>query len=179
MTQTRRSYLKLITAGLGSTLLPRLALAESPSTETTSDAGVATTDAPVTHEVLMYTKHPDDKKIRNVFVPDLLHVNPGDTVVFKSVEKGHNSKVDAKMMPDGGDTWDGKISKDVEVTFSMEGAYGYYCTPHRSLGMGGLILVGDASGNYEAVKSAKQKGKAKKVYADIFARADALLAAHG
>ncbi len=43
--------------------------------------------------------------------------------------------------------------------------------------MVGLILVGDVSANYDAVKEVRQKGKAKKVYADIFARADALLAA--
>jgi hypothetical protein len=45
------------------------------------------------------------------------------------------------------------------------------------MGMVGLILVGDVSGNYDAVKAVRQRGKAKAVYDDIFARADALLAA--
>ena len=46
------------------------------------------------------------------------------------------------------------------------------------MGMVGLILVGDPSSNYEEAKAAiaKQKGKAKKVYKDIFERADAMLA---
>ncbi|MEL7117365.1 MAG: hypothetical protein AAGP08_17570, partial [Pseudomonadota bacterium] len=48
--------------------------------------------------------------------------------------------------------------------------------PHKSWGMVGLLLVGDVSVNYEAAKTARQRGKAKANFAELFAEADALLA---
>lgn len=164
MTQTRRAHLKMLGAGLGLTALPSALLAEDGP-------------APVVHEVLMLNKHPDDSKQRMVFLPDIVRANPGDTIKFVTVDKGHNSVSNEDMIPEGGQEWAGKISKDVEVTITTEGAYGYFCTPHKALGMVGLILVGDVSANYEAVKAVPQKGKTKKVFKDIFERADALLAA--
>ena len=166
MTLSRRTTLKLIGATAASSMLPAGLMAQD-TTETPE---------PVTHEIMLYSKHPDDKKKRNVFSPRILQVNPGDTVKFIAADKGHNSVSDANMMPEGAESWKGKISKDVEVTLTVEGTYGYYCAPHRALGMVGLILVGDASSNYDAAKDAKQRGKAKKSYADIFDEADVLLA---
>jgi pseudoazurin len=167
MSHSRRTHLKLLGAGLGLGAIPRVLQG--------ADGTAAAT--PVTHVVEMRNKHPEDSKRRNVFVPDIVRANPGDTIRFVTVDKGHNSASDDTMLPAGGQRWDGSISQDVEVTLTTEGAYGYYCTPHRSMGMVGLILVGDVSGNYDAVKAVRQRGKAKAVYDDIFARADALLAA--
>lgn len=158
MKQTRREHLKLLGAGLAAAALPTAAAAEG-----------------TVHEVLMYTKHPDDKKKLNVFVPDIVVAQPGDTIKFISAEKGHNAVSDDNMMPEGGEEWETKLSKDGEVTITTEGTYGYYCSPHRALGMVGLILVGDASVNFEEAKGAKQKGKAKKVYAEIFERAEEMM----
>lgn len=162
MPYTRREYLTLMAGTVAATALPGISAAD---------------DGPVVHEVQMLNKHPDDKKKKMIFYPDIVRAKPGDTVKFISVDKGHNSKSDENMLPDGAEGWASKASKDFEITLDVEGTYGYYCTPHRSMGMVGLILVGDPSSNYEAAKSAKQKGKAKKVYADIFARADEMLAA--
>ena len=167
MTLSRRMTLKLFGAAAASSAIPAGLMAQD-TTETPE---------PVTHEVMLYTKHPDDKKKRNVFSPRVLQVNPGDTVKFIAADKGHNSVSDKNMMPEGAESWKGKISKDVEVTLTVEGTYGYYCAPHRALGMVGLILVGDASANYDAAKDAKQRGKAKKTYEAIFEEADALIAA--
>ena len=133
-------------------------------------------EGPVVHEVQMLNAHPDNKRERQVFVPDIVRAKPGDTIKFVAADRGHNSQVNEDMMPEGGTMWEGKINDEVEVTIDVEGAYGYYCKPHNSAGMVGLILVGDVSGNYEDLKSARQRGKAKKRYEDIFARADALLA---
>ncbi len=162
MKQTRREHLMMLGAGVAAAATPTVAMAEG-----------------TVHEVQMLNKHPDDKKKKNVFMPDIVRAMPGDTIRFVSVDKGHNSVSDKNMMPEGAEGWESKLSKDFEVTLTVEGTYGYYCTPHRSLGMVGLILVGDPSSNYEACKAAKQKGKAKKVYKDIFERADAMLAAEG
>lgn len=173
MTYSRRDAMGLMAAAatVGATGL-RADEAAAPDAAPSAPEG-----GPVVHEVQMLNKHPDDKKQKNVFLPDIVQAQPGDTIRFISVDKGHNSVSDKKMIPEGAEEWKSKTSKDVEITVTQEGTYGYYCTPHRSLGMVGLILVGDPTGNYEAAKAAKQKGKAKKVYKDIFERADALIAA--
>ncbi|MCJ8324436.1 MAG: pseudoazurin [Rhizobiales bacterium] len=127
-----------------------------------------------TYEVLMYNKNPDNKKERMVFYPAVLKIELGDTVKFISADKGHNSQSDKKAIPEGAENWKSKISKDYEITYTVDGTYGYFCTPHRGLGMVGLILVGDYKVNYEDVKATKQKSKAKKVYEKLYAEVDAM-----
>ena len=133
-------------------------------------AGAPGTVSAETYEVMMYTKHPDNPKIKNVFLPHLLKIKPGDTVKFVSVEKGHNTESIKRMIPDGAAKWKSKLSKDFEVTFDQVGYYGYKCTPHYGLGMVGLIVVeGDGlEDGLDAAKSVKQRGKAKKVFAEIW-----------
>lgn len=123
-----------------------------------------------THEVKMLNKDPDDRKIRNVFIPSLLRIKPGDTVRFVSVDKGHNTESIKGMIPDGAEKWKSKISKDFELTFEKPGVYGYRCTPHYALGMVGVVIVeGDGwDANLEAAKGVRQRGKAKKVFDAIW-----------
>lgn len=139
----------------------------------TSAVGVSSVWA-ATHEVLMYNKNPDNKKERMVFYPPVLKIELGDTVKFVSKSKGHNSQSDKKAIPEGAENWKSKIGKDFEVTYTVDGTYGYYCTPHRGMGMVGLILVGDYKTNYDDVKASKQKGKAKKVYKKLYEQVDAM-----
>jgi len=160
MTQTRRDVLKTVAA---------LALASAVP------ASMAHAEGTV-HEVQMLNVHPDDKKKRQVFVPDIVRAQPGDTIKFIAVDKGHNAESNPDMLPEGAEGFEGPMNKDLEITVTTEGAYGYVCKPHQAMGMVGLILVGDVSGNYESLKEVKQRGKAKKVFADIFERADAMLA---
>lgn len=130
-----------------------------------------------THEVLMLNAHPENKRERMVFLPDVLRVQPGDTVKFISTDKGHNTAADVEDIPEGAEEWDSKIGDDFEISLMTEGAYAYYCKPHKSTGMVGLILVGDVSSNYEAVKSANRRPRnVAKRYEAIFAKADELLA---
>lgn len=154
----RRTGLKLMGAGV---------LAASPL------KAVAESHATV-HEVQMLNKDPETGDSM-VFEPDIVRAQPGDTIRFVATDRGHNSQSNDDMLPEGAEGWNGKINSDVEVVLETEGAYGFYCTPHQSIGMVGLILVGDVSGNYEAVKEARQRGRAKQRYEDIFARADELL----
>ena len=64
------------------------------------------------------------------------------------------------------------------MVVEAEGAYGYYCQPHKALGMVGLILVGDASANYESLKEVSLRApNEKKRWEDIFARADEIVGA--
>lgn len=123
----------------------------------------------------MLNKHPEDSKQRFVFHPRVQSVQAGETVLFKSVDKGHNSASVDGMIPEGVEEWNGKISKDVEVTFDKPGIYGYKCTPHATVGMVALIVV-EGEGkldNLEAAKAVKQRGKAKKVWEEIWEEAEA------
>ena len=130
--------------------------------------------AQTVHEVQMLNKGPDGE--RNVFEPAVLQIEPGDTVKFIPTDKGHNSQVIEEMMPEGGTEWKSRINKEVEVTFDTEGTFGYQCQPHYATGMVGLILVGDASVNFEEAKAETHRGKAKQRFDEYFAQAEEMMA---
>ncbi len=123
------------------------------------------------HEVQMLNKDPGNKKLKNVFIPAVLKIQPGDTVKFVSVNKGHNTQSIKGMIPEGAEKWKSKLSKDFEITFKQEGSYGYKCSPHYALGMVGLILVGDYTSNFEAIKGKKVPKKARQIFEKLFAEA--------
>ncbi len=127
-----------------------------------------------THTVEMLNKDPEDSKQRMVFKPAFLMVNPGDTVQFVSVDKGHNSEIIDDMMPEGTEGWKGKINEDVEVTLDTPGFYGYKCRPHVGAGMVGLIVVqGDGMmDNLEAAQGARHRGQAKKRFEALWEMAE-------
>ncbi len=128
-----------------------------------------------THTVEMLNKAPDSGE-RQVFDPPVLRVEVGDTVSFVSTDRGHNSESNSDMMPAGAESWKSPIGKDIDVTFSVEGLYGYHCTPHRSAGMVGLVLVGSVSeAQIEAAKGVRQRGRAKTRYSEYFDQALAML----
>jgi pseudoazurin len=115
------------------------------------------------HEVQMLSKGPEGQI--NWFQPPVVHAEPGDTIHFVATDKGHNSA--PLVVPEGGETWSGKLSQDVSVTLTVPGLYAYKCTPHFGLGMMGLIAVGDPSVNLKAVESARYPGKAKTTLAEL------------
>ncbi|MEM7076798.1 MAG: pseudoazurin [Pseudomonadota bacterium] len=127
------------------------------------------------HEVQMLNKDPDDSKRRMVFLPNVIVVQPGDTINFLPVDRGHNCETVDGMMPESAEAWKGKINEEVSVTLEAPGFYGYQCTPHVSQGMVGLIIV-DGEGkmdNFEAAKEVRQRGQAKKVWTAIWETVDA------
>ena len=99
------------------------------------------------------------------FEPESLTVAPGDTVVFENVgNAGHSVTAYADDIPEEADYWasggfdDEQAARDGwdannggvfyqgeswEHTFETEGVYRYFCTPHRSLGMKGAVVVGE------------------------------------
>lgn len=122
------------------------------------------------HEIQMLNAHPDNPRLRQVFFPRIHVVQPGDTVKFLAVDRGHNSAVVDGMIPDGVDGWDGKINDEVEATLDQPGFYGYQCTPHASVGMVGLVIV-EGEGmmdNLEAAQGVRQRGKARAVWEEIW-----------
>lgn len=125
-------------------------------------------------EIQMLNVHPEDRRQRMVFYPRLLILQPGDSVKFTAVDRGHNTASIDDMIPDGGATWQGKINEEVEVTFERPGYYGYKCTPHVSLGMVGLIIV-EGEGkldNLEAARAVTHRGRAARAFDEIWAQAE-------
>ncbi len=78
-----------------------------------------------------------------VFEPGFLKVAPGDTVTFVPEAPAHNTN--AVLTPEGGTNWKGDIDEEVTVTLNQEGVFVYQCDPHLSLGMVGVIQVGEAT----------------------------------
>jgi pseudoazurin len=121
------------------------------------------------HEVQMLNKGPDGQ--RNWFEPAVLRVEPGDTIKFVPVDKGHNSA--SVVIPEGAESWNGKMNQEIAVTLAVPGLYSYKCLPHFGLGMVGLIVVGDPSVNFDAVAAGRYPGKAKTVVAELLAEVKA------
>ena len=127
------------------------------------------------YEVEMLNKAPDSNE-RQVFNPPVLQIQPGETVKFVNTDRGHNSEANDDMLPEGAEGWSGRINDEVEVTLDVPGVYGYYCTPHQSAGMVGLILVGDVTQEQlDEAASVRQRGKARARYEDYFAMASEMI----
>lgn len=127
--------------------------------------------AATTHDIKMLNVDPDDRKKRMIFLPLIQTVEPGDSVRFVASDKGHNSVSNKGMIPDGTEAWKGKINEELTLTFEKPGVYGYRCVPHAAIGMVGLIIVrGDGmTDNLEAAKAVRQRGRAKKIWEEIWA----------
>ena len=148
------------------TLIAALAVALATASPALADKTEAT-QPPAQHFVEMWNKDPDDKKRKMVFSEEILVVQPGDLIQFVATDKGHNVQfIDG---PDGVELpKKSKISKDVMVTLDEPGVYVYVCTPHASMGMIGIVVVGDLTQEaVDAVRDAKVKGKSKKKFEQL------------
>ena len=112
------------------------------------------------HEVKMLNKGAEGIM---VFEPNVVKVAPGDSVHFVAADKGHNVESIDGMIPEGAAPFKGEMNKDVTVTLDKPGVYGFKCKPHYTLGMVGLIVVGEPV-NKTAAAAVKQTGKAKKKF---------------
>ena len=93
-----------------------------------------------------------------VYSEDIVRIEVGDTVTWTPDSKGHN--VEFIAGPDG---WEApkksKLGKEYSYTFDTPGVYLYQCTPHKSMGMIAIVVVGDGDND---VSGAKVRGKSKK-----------------
>jgi len=108
----------------------------------------------------MLNKRDDGAKM--VYSEDIARIDVGDTITWTPEDKGHN--VEFIAGPDG---WDAprksKLSKEVTITFDTPGVYLYQCTPHKTMGMIAIVIVGELTQEgVDAIKGAKVKGKSKK-----------------
>ena len=97
-----------------------------------------------------------------VFSQKIVKINIGEKVFWKATHKGHNVEFIKGGVPEGVEKFKSKFNKDVEYKFDIPGIYAYWCTPHKSMGMIGFIVVGDDKSNLEAIKTIRFSGKSKK-----------------
>jgi len=108
----------------------------------------------------MLNKRDDGAKM--VYSEDIAHIDVGDTITWVPTSKGHN--VEFIAAPDG---WDipkkSKNNKEVSITFDVPGVYVYQCTPHKAMGMIGLVVVAEGGEvPLNDVSKTKVNGKSKK-----------------
>ena len=109
-------------------------------------------------------------KEKMVFSKKIVYVDVGDTVSWKSKDKGHNVEfVRKKGVPKGVKKFKSRISKDTSYKFTVPGIYAYWCSPHKTLGMVGFVVVGKDKSNLAAIKKVKFAGKSKKVAKKLIA----------
>ena len=120
-----------------------------------------------TLEIDMLDKLEKEKMVYSIKVAK---INVDDTILWKSVDKGHN--VEFIGMPDGVKKFKSKINKDVDYTFTIPGVYLYQCTPHKAMGMIGLVVVGEDLSNLDKIKKAKIRGKSKKIFRELLKELD-------
>ena len=112
-----------------------------------------------TVEIDMLNKDGSGRKM--VYSQELIHVDAGDTVKWLPTSKGHN--VEFIAAPEGFDIpKKSKNGKEVAIEFTVPGIYYYWCTPHKGMGMIGLVVVDGDVSNKDAIAKAKALGKSKK-----------------
>ena len=115
-----------------------------------------------TLEIEMLNKLDKEKMVYSIKVAK---IDIDDKILWKSIDKGHN--VEFVVMPDGVKKFKSKINKDAEYTFKIPGIYLYLCTPHKAMGMIGLVVVGDDKTNLDKIKKFKLPGKSKKILKEL------------
>ena len=112
-----------------------------------------------TLEIQMLNKQGKEKMVYSIKVAN---IDVNDKIVWKSVSKGHN--VELIGMPKGVKKFKSKINKDAEFVFKKSGIYLYQCTPHKAMGMIGIVVVGKDKTNLDKIKKVKLYGKSKKIF---------------
>jgi pseudoazurin len=105
-----------------------------------------------------------------IYSKKIVRIDAGNTVFWKSVDKGHNVEFIKGGVPEGVEKFKSKLSQDTEYTFTIPGIYAYWCTPHKSMGMIGFVIVGGNKSNLDLIKQVKYFGKSKKVVKSLISQ---------
>jgi len=90
---------------------------------------------------------------------EVAKIDVGDTITWLPKSKGHNVEIVASPNEL---KFKSKNNKETSLTFDTPGIYYYWCTPHKSMGMIGLVVVGGDTSNKDDIAKAKALGKSKK-----------------
>ena len=105
----------------------------------------------------MLNKDADGNKM--VYSEEIARVEVGDTITWVPSAKGHN----VEMISSPNDMkFKSKNNKEAKITFEDPGLYLYWCTPHKGMGMIGLVVVGGDISNSDKLEKVKVRGKSKK-----------------
>ena len=135
-----KNYVSILSIAFGSVFYAGQALADNTTVE-------------------MLNKRDDGAKM--AYSEDITRIAVGDTITWVPTSKGHNVHFIA-----GPEGWElpkkSKNNKEVAITFDTPGVYLYQCTPHATMGMIAMVIVGDDTSNLDDIKSMKLRGKSKK-----------------
>ena len=98
-----------------------------------------------------------------VFSKKIVYIDSEDTVFWKATDKGHNVEFVKGAVPAGVEAFKSKLNQDTEYKFNIPGIYAYWCTPHKTMGMIGFVIVGNDLSNFNEVAKAKFLGKSGKI----------------
>tara|TARA_B100001287_G_scaffold275314_1_gene282616 strand:+ start:290 stop:730 length:441 start_codon:yes stop_codon:yes gene_type:complete len=142
-----KNYVSILSIAFGSVFYAGQALADNTTVE-------------------MLNKRDDGAKM--AYSEDITRIDVGDTITWMPTSKGHNVHFIA-----GPEGWElpkkSKNNKEVAITFDTPGVYLYQCTPHATMGMIAMVIVGDDTSNLDDIKSMKLRGKSKKKMKSILA----------
>ena len=118
---------------------------------------ISTSASAANMTIEMLNKDADGNKM--VFSEEIARVDIGDIITWIPTTKGHNVEMisspnDMKLKSKNG--------KEVKISFDKAGIYYYWCTPHKGMGMIGLVVVGNDTSNIDQIAKAKAMGKSKK-----------------
>ena len=102
-----------------------------------------------------------------IYSKKIVKINVGDTVFWKATDKGHNVEFIKGGVPEGVEKFKSKFNKDTQYTFNIPGIYAYWCTPHKSMGMIGFVVVCGDKSNLNAIKEIRFSAKSKKIAPDL------------
>ena len=102
-----------------------------------------------------------------VYSKKIVRININETVLWKATDTGHNVEFIKGAIPEGVENFKSKYNVDVEYEFTIPGIYAYWCTPHKSLGMIGFVVVGGDKHNLEQIKNTKFFGKSRKISSSL------------
>ena len=105
----------------------------------------------------MLNKDADGNKM--VYSEEIARVDVGDTITWVPTTKGHNVEM---ISSPNNLKFKSKNNKEAKITFEVPGLYLYWCTPHKGMGMIGLVVVGGDTSNADIVAKAKMRGKSKR-----------------
>ena len=113
----------------------------------------------IASEAIVEMLNKDANGNRMVYSQEIVEIASGSTVKWVPTDKGHNVEIIASPNEM---KFKSKNGKETSITFETPGIYYYWCTPHKGMGMIGLVVVGGDTSNKAQITKAKAIGKSKK-----------------
>ena len=88
-----------------------------------------------------------------VFSKPLVHVNIGDSVLWKATDKTHSVAFVKGGVPTNVAVFKSPFNQDARYVFKSPGIYVYKCVAHYGMGMIGMVVVGEDQHNLPAVQA--------------------------